>query len=172
MARYQRDYEGIPADMRGGRGMDPNHRGGDYRGQRLQGEPGQAEYGRYRAQHQRELEPYGGFRGSHAPRGYDRDYARGGRAGYDWGYRGGGGMRDPRDPEYLRHLNANSPNVRYGMRPRYDDDTPRRGRYDEGVRLRRQGEPGPDYSGRGLTRGGFGQPWHGSTARPRGPSPR
>jgi hypothetical protein len=54
-------------------GMDPNYRGGGYRGQRWYDREHQAAYGRYRAQHDADLGWFGGARGRHAGAGLLRD---------------------------------------------------------------------------------------------------
>jgi translation initiation factor IF-2 len=69
MARYgYHSYEvgGMPMGhlpRRSPMGMDPNYRGGRYRGERFREAPDSAPYGRYRADHGRELGGYGGARG-------------------------------------------------------------------------------------------------------------
>lgn len=155
MARYEDDYHwrshrGFsmrPEPVRGD-SLDPNYRGGEYRGMRM-GEGyddhaaygDQAEYGRYRLDHARDLGGQGGYggighrewrrrpdTGTYEPvRGYDRPYGggpdryerqgfeppRGGR-GYDRGQRvvENGGVRG--DNRYLRGYNADSAALRHG----------------------------------------------------------
>lgn len=54
-------------------GMDPNYRGGVYRGQRMREQDDHAAYGRYRREHADELGPYGGFAGRATGAGRLRD---------------------------------------------------------------------------------------------------
>lgn len=109
MARYEddfhwRSYRGFsmrPEPVRG-ESLDPNYRGGDYRGMRMGGgQPNQAAYGRYRLDHAADLGGSGGFpgiedrewrlrrdTGTYEPvlgrgqGGYDRGYDP--RGGYNW----------------------------------------------------------------------------------------
>ncbi len=101
MARYEddyhrRSYRGFsmrPEPVRES-SLDPNYRGGDYRGMRMEGgRPEQAAYGRWRLDHARDLGGSGGFRGYE-----DREWRLRrdtgtyepvpgrGRGGYDRGY--------------------------------------------------------------------------------------
>lgn len=147
MARYDEDhrwrsYRGFsmrPERMEG-ESLDPNYRGGEYQGMRMdKGYAGQAAYGRYRQDHARDLGEYGGYRGMQPPqeynprdgtyrrgmpRGYDRQYEGWGRwqgydptpqRGYDRGQRivQNGGVRP--DNRHLQDYNTNSPVFRQGM---------------------------------------------------------
>ncbi|HEX2191044.1 MAG TPA: hypothetical protein VHG51_19200 [Longimicrobiaceae bacterium] len=195
MARYEdddywRSYGGFslrPEPVRGD-SLDPNYRGGEYRGMRMeQGYPDQAAYGRYRAHHAGDLGGQGGYDGigdvdwrrrpdgTYEPvRGYDRTYRgapgryerqgfdppRAGR-GYDRGHRvvEDGGVRG--DNRYLHDYNAHSPAFRTGRG--YD----RSYGHAEGARGDRPGR-GPydrDHFQRdanrygGYSSGGFGERW-------------
>lgn len=156
MARYTDEYQGIHVRTDYAAGADPNYRGGVYRGQRMYGRGGQAEYGRYRLAHADELGGEGGFQGRlRQIRDYAGDYQRSGRTGYDWGMRGGGGVHDPRyDREHLRDFNANTPALRSFAGYRGVDYTRGgshpAGRYDT-FRWR--------YANRGLTSSGFSEQW-------------
>ncbi len=121
MVRYEDDYPWTGTRevlaQPGNRGMDPNFRGGKYRGERMQAsQGGQAPYGRYRQRHAGDLQGYGGFEGRY--RGYGRDYDRGYRGGaqprgrYDreYGAQTPGGLSS--DLRYLRDFNKNSPALR------------------------------------------------------------
>jgi hypothetical protein len=165
MARYERDYGGIRADTGAPRGMDPNHRE-TYGGMRMQGSPYQAAYGLYRHHHAGALGDAGrdGYR---AGGRYDRGltYPRGRPERYDSSMRRDGGVHDWREhPERIRHYNANSPLLQGGGR---DED-----RMSSGRELRRGVRPYEidarfrhDYGNRGLSSGGFSEPWA------RGPNP-
>ena len=135
MARYQDDYRdtyrGFPMHpMRHPGNMDPNFRGGEYRGGRMDsGYEGQAAYGRHRYWHAGDLGGYGGFDGRYdAGEGWgDEDgifhdpfdeRGTGREAGVHHPYaredfpRAGGGVRY--DMQYLRDYNAYSPGLRQG----------------------------------------------------------
>lgn len=154
MARYEHEFMGIPGDPRGGRGMDPNHRGG-YGGMRMHGDDRQGAYGWHRWTHEEDFRGSGGFLGDR-----DRPPRLGGEGGfrrpreeYNRGW-GSGGVRDLRhDREALREFNARSPGLRYGAE--YDrPDFRRRGRgpgHFQGDRF--------DYANRGLSAGGYGEGW-------------
>ncbi|HEU0079690.1 MAG TPA: hypothetical protein VFQ76_18675 [Longimicrobiaceae bacterium] len=149
MARYEddyhrRSYRGFSMRPEPARGdsLDPNYRGGEYRGMRMEGgQPEQAAYGRWRLDHARDLGGSGGFQGyedrewrlrrdtgTYEPvpgggprpgRGYD---ARGGSGrGYEPPLSGRGYDRGQRtvenggvrgDNRYLRQYNAASPALR------------------------------------------------------------
>ncbi len=155
MPRYARDFQGIPARIEGASGMDPNHRDG-YHGMRMVSGRGQAPYGWHRYTHEADFEGSGGFRGRYGggPAGRDDRFSNS-RPRYDSELRGGGGVHDWRyDTEYLRDFNANSTRFREGGgwgaggRP---SGGSRAGRYDGGFRW-----GGPQ---RGLSEGGYGEPW-------------
>jgi len=135
MARYNEDYRdmyrGFPMHpMRRPDSMDPNHRGGEYRGVRMEsGYEGQAAYGRHRYWHAGDLGGYGGFDGRYdaGPGWVDDDgvfrdpfdeRGEGREGGVHHAYRpedfprGGGGVRY--DMGYLRDFNAHSPVLRQG----------------------------------------------------------
>lgn len=146
MTRYDDEYgpwtegKAVLSGTPRARGMDPNFRGGVYRGERMQAsQGGQATYGQYRLRHQHSLQGYGGYQGRYGGGGYDREYDRGYRpghrerrtprqlGGYDGGYAGyGQGARSGYDRElrqgspgglrgdaaYLRDFNKNSPTLR------------------------------------------------------------
>lgn len=142
---YEHDFMGIPANIRGNRGMDPNHRGG-YGGMRMRGDGWQAAYGEYRWRHGHELG------GQHGPRGrYERDFRPLPR-GYDRGI-AGGGVRARRDPEMIRTFNAESEYLREG------GHRDRGASYDRGLRggpRHRLGND-PGYTNRGLSSAGYGE---------------
>lgn len=161
MPRYERDYQGIPARLDENRGMDPNHRGA-YRGMRMRSGPGQAAYGWHRWTHEQDLETSGGFRGTHGggPAG-SQDRFRNSRPRYDRDLQGGGVAHDWRyDTAYLRDFNADSIRFRdegWGQgRGRNDTAGGRsaagsRDAYDSGFRWK--------GANRGMSEGGFGEPW-------------
>ena len=161
MARYEHEFQGISAEPMDSRGMDPNYRGGRYRGMRMRGGPDQAAYGWYRWRHADELEDAGGFRGASGPfrrlaAGYDRDHQ--GLRMYDWELRQGGGVHDVRyDREFMRDFNADSSLFR--------DEGRREGRYGRDYR-ERGGHPVArpdtnrfDYANRGLSGSGYSESW-------------
>jgi hypothetical protein len=163
MARYEREYQGIRGDAGQARGMDPNFRGGEYRGMPYHVEPGQAPYGSWRWHHRQDLGGSGGFRGRYdrdvRGGGYDSGYSRDRRPEsrpreYDDGVRASGGVRSFRyDRELLRDFNAASSELHR-----------QRGDYDRGGPRRAMGhDPGPEaglaYHNRGLSRGGFSESW-------------
>jgi hypothetical protein len=111
-------------------GRDPNYRGGTYRGQRFDEQEGQAPYGRYRAQHGRELDDHGGFRG---------------------GATGAGMLRDPGPMRPSGPIGGPRPRLNYPL-PRYDERAGMRSAGQGGGRA-----PRYDGSYRGQRRdGGYG----------------
>lgn len=163
MARYEHEFMGISGDFERGRGMDPNFRGGAYRGMRMRGSPSQAAYGRYRRTHADELGGEGGFRGQSARQGYGDQYQPGYRQPpvgwrYDDSYRGGGGVHDVRyDREFMRDFNANSPLFRGEghARESYERDFRERG----GHPVERDSWPKGRYANRGLSSSGYSEAW-------------
>jgi hypothetical protein len=162
MARYVDEYQGIYGDMYRTDGMDPNYRGGEYRGQRMRGAGGSgpAPYGLYRLRHADDLGTEGGFPGLQRIVGYDADHRRLGRP-RELAGRETGGVRDPRDPELLRQFNAHSPALRAGeWAERRGEDFQRGGHPtapDETYR--------PGYGEPGKGEGGYTDAWA------RGPMP-
>ena len=149
MARYEEEFAGMPARARPPTGVDPNFRGG-YGGMRMHGGYGRAAYGAHRMDHLHDLEGSGGYGGIHPGgppqrwRGYDRDWHE------------MGGVRRFRDPHFLHEYNANSPALR------------RRGYGAEMEPVREpwpvqtwehQGRYRPGYSNRGMSDGGYSEPW-------------
>jgi len=137
-------------------GLDPNYRGGEYRGQRTGGRDDGAPYGRYRAEHDRELQGAGGYRGRATGAGMLRDPGPmrasgpvggaprsdvalrgrhdGGGSRYDRSFRGGrdGGYGDPGRGSGGRssgpYRSGGGPRMMRSYRPpRYDGDFSRGG---------------------------------------------
>lgn len=115
MNRYDGGYERGGEGRAPGRALDPNYRGGWYRGERMRGEaPGpSAAYGAYRLRHADDLGGHGGFYGLYGAR-QERVRWLGGPSGaapgdslgmyqwrQDWARRG---PPDPRAPRYDREL--------------------------------------------------------------------
>lgn len=154
MARYgYHSYEvgGMPMGhlpRRSPMGMDPNYRGGSYRGERFRDEPDRAPYGRYRADHRRELEDHGGARGRATGAGMLRSLPPSRPSGP-------AGPPQGRSTENLRGWRGDDA----GGRPRGRDGGP--GRYDRAYdrpyatgRSRPSGEPRPYGGSRGGRRPG------------------
>lgn len=150
MARYQRDFMGIPADPRESRGDDPNY-GRGYRGMRMRGGPVQAAYGRYRQLHADDLGTMGGFYGQF-DRGEDPRLS-GHRPGVE-----DGGLRDARYDRHLLHeYNSTSQRLRGEPRGRDSDEVrslQKRARMPDAHGGERFG-----YSNRGYSSGGYSQGW-------------
>lgn len=155
MARYEREFFGMPGEFRESRGLDPNYVDG-YHGMRMGGGYGRAAYGSHRLMRERDLETEGGYYGTL------RDP------------RSPGGAYDPRwmDPRWERSDSGHSP---YDARRAIQDfnshspefaGPPPRLRYDADVRGRDL-EPswGPQrsfrrgYTNRGITDAGYSEGW-------------
>jgi hypothetical protein len=152
MARYEREFSGMPALFTSPRGLDPNFEDG-YGGMRMSGGRGRAAYGAHRFGHRYDLETEGGFGGIHggsAQRGYRRDPA----------WEAHGGVVDP----YMGRRPLDDFNA---MSPRYAG--PRRYRYDSGMDDRQRHLPEPrwtpsrayrsGYTNRGVTDAGYSEGW-------------
>ncbi|MEX2571150.1 MAG: hypothetical protein WD737_07570 [Gemmatimonadota bacterium] len=154
MARYEREFMGIPAEFTEARGMDPNH-SGHYRGMRMGSGQGRAAYGAHRLVHERDLGTEGGFAGLHGR----SDDAR--ARPFDPRWNDHGGVGDPsRRGRLLHDFNANSPMyARPSPRPRYGRELERRERFllERAWLPSRQYRPG--YSNRGMTEGGYSEGW-------------
>jgi hypothetical protein len=140
-------------------GMDPNDRGGVYRGQRLREQADHAAYGRYRAEHARDLDAHGGPRGRHVGAGMLRDLGPTRPSGPEF-------PPGPRSPERYRgrptgesvpsHLIRGSTHGYGRYQRRYGDDYSWRP-FDRGDRGRsgRSGEPGSGFRHRAGARGRY-----------------
>ncbi|MQA90519.1 MAG: hypothetical protein GEU90_09815 [Gemmatimonas sp.] len=148
MARYESEFDGMPALFTQPRGLDPNFRGG-YGGMRMRDVWGRAAYGDYRLRHQYELETEGGYCGIH--RGLGGPRTRTPRA-----WEESGGLVDPRVRRAIEEFDARGP--RYAGPPRQ-----RRARYDMDISTPTRGRPHagyePRYTNRGVTPGGYGVGW-------------
>ena len=65
MARYEKEFWGMPGEFTESRGLDPNYRDG-YHGMRMVGGNGRAAYGAHRWAREGDLEREGGYRGAGA----------------------------------------------------------------------------------------------------------
>jgi hypothetical protein len=134
-------------------GMDPNYRGDVYGGQRMHRGDDRAAYGRYRMEHGRELDRFGGPRGRNTGAGQLREFGPTRPTGPEpmvHGRRGGRGPRgipERSDIAFRRteaRLRAESQRPPF---PGYGGRTP-----DRGIRM---GSPGDGDAGpRGRGRGG------------------
>ncbi|HET8654140.1 MAG TPA: hypothetical protein VFL93_01305 [Longimicrobiaceae bacterium] len=142
MARYVDEYQGIYGDMYRTDGMDPNYRGGEYRGQRMRGAGGSgpAPYGLYRLRHADDLGTEGGFPGLQRIEGYGADHRLPGRR---------------REPELLRQSSAHHPALRGGEWAERRGEDFQRGSHptapDETYR--------PGYGEPGMGEGGYTDAW-------------
>jgi hypothetical protein len=152
MARYETEYQGIPAAFAEARGLDPNYRDG-YWGMRMTGGGGRAAYGMLRARLSQDLETAGGFGGIHGHS--DRAQIRS-----RYGREESGGVRDPfRDLDFIRDFNARS--------PMYDGDRRSGERYPAGPRdqIAHERSWSPNrtedghYGDRSISEGGYGEVW-------------
>jgi hypothetical protein len=155
MARYEREFVGMPAEFRDSHGLDPNYRNG-YHGMRMLGGYGRAAYGNHRLYHERDLEREGGFPGSRgAARGFQPD--------------------DPRlyDPSWEMRDRDHSPYQARRAMHDFDSRSPMyadpkmRGGYDAGYGGGPRPEPAwsprrfvrPGHPDRGFTDAGYGEHW-------------
>ncbi|MEX2584360.1 MAG: hypothetical protein WD766_13915 [Gemmatimonadota bacterium] len=152
MARYEREFSGMPAYFRGAQGMDPNYVEG-YHGMRMQGGRGRAAYGAHRYQQREDLGTEGGYGGIHGRGGAER-YPR---LHPEW--EESGGVRDPyRNRGMMQDFNSRSPSF---ARPpsRYDREIDERQRFLPERQWMPRGTYRPGYTNRGITDAGYSEGW-------------
>lgn len=148
MARYENEFNGIPARFSEPHGADPNYTGG-YGGMRMRGWGGRAPYGEHRAHHLDDLGGSGGFGGIH--RGVQPVPAR----GYDREWQEETDQRPFRNQRMMREFNSNSPALRRGYGREMEGPRERAPQRDWAIqRGYRQG-----YSNRGMSDAGFSENW-------------
>lgn len=148
MAVYIRDFMGIPAWFNRRGGLDPNY-GDHYRGMRMKRDDRRAAYGSHRMARQQDLGTAGGFYGHSSP-----------AEGQPWP-----GEFDPRweltgsahgsmkDPNLLRHYNANSPALSESARGDRDAEAGDRLLSEPDWMPERDYDP--SYSNRGISESGY-----------------
>ncbi len=153
MARYEKEFMGMPANFEGASGLDPNF-GDYYRGMRMGSDGRRAAYGAHRLVRRQDLGTEGGFFGRFGGR-------PGGARDYDPRWERDGMVHDSaEDPGLLHHYNANSPRF---AEPHGDEEAHRRAERNEKMLP----EPAwmarraynPRYSNRGVSDAGYSEGW-------------